>query len=964
MRALTYVEVDVPLFDDERQAYFSATYLTRGAGLTGAADSKLLTVSCWIWIDSAGGSAARKIIDNVTTLNGGTSRNQVTISATGAFQIVGQNAAGSQILNILSSVLPTDRWVHVVASLDLSDTGKRHIYVDGVSDIATVTTYTDDTMDFTTADWAVAALANGTELFTGGLGDLWFQPGVYLDLADEDVLALFLDAEGRPTDLGDDGSAPTGSAPLVFLSGALETWHTNKGTGGGFTLAGTTAALIEFEGLPTMYRFTYPCDYTGEAGIEAIPSLGSVAHTPARISLGKDLGTRADLKISFLDHKHIMNGEPYSQGTFFGKWRARYGTRLQGRSLRWIQGLLGQTLDEMETRHFIIDATEGPTPGATYSLVAKDILKLADGDKSLAPFPSNGFIVASIDDNDLSLNLSPTGIGNEEYDASGYAAIGGEEIVSFTRSGDVMTIVRGQLGTTATDHDAGERVQQVLRYVGEDPADILFDLMTTYAGIDPDFVPLSSWLIETDAYLQQNYSANIAEPTSVKTLINELIEQAALAIWWEPLTQLIKLQVLRAIPTTAATFSEENTLEGSLSVKEQPTTRVSQVFTYFGQRNPLVPLDQENNFRSSVLTIDTDAEFAYGQPAIKKVFSRWIPFGARTVAQRLNNLILGRYRDPPRRINFNLFRYNNEIDPELGGGFQLGSYTFQDVAGAAVEVPIQITSLDPKSDKFEIEAEEMLFVNQDPADLLNRVITIDSAIMNINLRELHDAFYPDPEAGGSPGETVRFIIEENVIVGSTSVDASVVVGDWPVGYPVFLEVYGRIQGIGGNGGKGSQSGSNARDGEPGGLALYTRFPIAVTIFSSGGIWGGGGGGGGMDRQNDDGNLTGWGGGGGAGFTPGAAGASFRSVNEDEHAPTAGTTTEGGIGGGPTGSGLFALTSGAGGDPGEEGQDTFGFPSGGADIKAGGAAGKAIDGVSFVSLTNLAGSEGVKGSTIN
>jgi hypothetical protein len=958
MRALTYIEVDVPLFDDERQAFFSAAYLTRGAGLTGAADSKLLTVSCWIWIDSG---TTGKIIAGATTLGGGTSRCQVTLSASNEFQIVGQNAAGSQILNILSSPLPSDRWVHVVASVDLTDTGKRHIYVDGVSDLASVGTYTNDTMDFTVADYGVAGLPNGSSLFTGGLGDLWFQPGVYLDLSDEDVLALFIDTEGRPTDLGDDGSTPTGSAPLVFLSGALDTWHTNKGTGGGFTLTGI---LIEFEGLPTMYRFTYPCDYTGEAGIEAIPSLASIAHTPARISLGKDLGTRASVSVTFLDHKHIMNGEPYGQGTFFGKWRARYGTRLQGRSLRWIQGLLGQTLDEMETRHFIIDATEGPTPTATYSLVAKDILKLADGDKSLAPFPSNGFIVAGIDDNDLALSLSPTGIGNEEYPASGYAAIGGEEIVSFTRSGDAMTIVRAQLGTLATDHDAGERVQVVLRYVGEDPADILFDLLTNYAGIDPDFIPLSSWLTETDAYLQQNYSANIAEPTEVKKLINELIEQAALAMWWEPLTQLIRLQVLRAIPTTAATFDEENTLEGSLSVKEQPTTRVSQVFTYFGQRNPLVPIDQENNFRSSVLTIDTDAEFAYGQPAIKKVFSRWIPFGARTVAQRLNNLILGRYRDPPRRINFDLFRYNNEVDPELGGGFQLGSYTFQDVTGAAVQVPIQIVSLDPKSDKFEIEAEEMLFVNQDPADLLNRVITIDSAILNINLRELHDAFYPDPEAGGSPGESVRFIIEENVIVGSSSTAPSVVVGDWPVGYPVSLEVYGRIQGLGGAGGKGSQSGSNARDGDPGGDALYTRFPVAVTIFSGGGIWGGGGGGGGMDRQNDDGNLTGWGGGGGAGSLPGAAGASFRSVNEDEHAPTAGTTEEGGIGGGPTGSGFFPLTSGAGGDPGQAGQNTQGIPSGGADIKAGGAAGKAIDGVSFVSLTNLAGGNGIKGSTVN
>src|SRR3546814_7073174 len=38
----------------------------------------------------------------------------------------------------------------------------------------------------------------------------------------------------RLSDLAD-GSTPTGSAPLVFLSGATASWHTNKGTGGGFT---------------------------------------------------------------------------------------------------------------------------------------------------------------------------------------------------------------------------------------------------------------------------------------------------------------------------------------------------------------------------------------------------------------------------------------------------------------------------------------------------------------------------------------------------------------------------------------------------------------------------------------------------------------------------------------------------------------------------------------------------------
>lgn len=41
------------------------------------------------------------------------------------------------------------------------------------------------------------------------------------------------------TDKGSSGTIPTGTQPPVFLSGAVGSWHTNKGTGGGLTLTGT-----------------------------------------------------------------------------------------------------------------------------------------------------------------------------------------------------------------------------------------------------------------------------------------------------------------------------------------------------------------------------------------------------------------------------------------------------------------------------------------------------------------------------------------------------------------------------------------------------------------------------------------------------------------------------------------------------------------------------------------------------
>src|SRR3546814_17811034 len=66
--------------------------------------------------------------------------------------------------------------------------------------------------------------------------DLWLDPGTYIDLSVTANRRKFVGSGAATSvDLGADGSTPTGTAPLVFLSGATADWHTNKGAGGGFT---------------------------------------------------------------------------------------------------------------------------------------------------------------------------------------------------------------------------------------------------------------------------------------------------------------------------------------------------------------------------------------------------------------------------------------------------------------------------------------------------------------------------------------------------------------------------------------------------------------------------------------------------------------------------------------------------------------------------------------------------------
>jgi hypothetical protein len=560
------------------------TYATRGGGLTSAANSKMLTASFWFKI--AEGHTGGRILHVANSVGGGDTgvTRLVLAGGTTAPNFVGTNAAGTEIVNINGGSVTTGFWHHALLSFDLSDPAKRHFYVDDVSTL-TVGTYIDDTIDFTKEDWAVGARPDGNVKYSGDLADLWFAPGVYFDLSVEQNRRKFISDLKSPVDLGAMGELPTTIPPAIFLSGPAAGWQVNRGYGGGFTLVGSPTALLDPGPVTETWRFAQPTSYLPRE-IPAIASIESVSLQPATISLGQNLGQRASISVTLNDHLHRFGAEPYDRGTFWGKWRGRYGTKLRGCPLRVIRGQVGQAVSAMDTRHYIVDTTDGPTFGAKYTFTAKDILKVADDDRAQAPVLSNGSLAGTISAVAVSATLSPVGIGNLEYPASGWVCIGGKEVVSFTRAGDVLTIVRAQFGTVASLHDAGDRVQLVLRYTGDDAADIIQDLLVNYAGVPASTIDLAEWQAETSAFLNVIYAATITEPTSVNKLVSELIEQAALAVWWDDRAKQVRLQVLREISTDADTFTHERMLEGSFSVKEQPTKRISQIWTYYGQRDP------------------------------------------------------------------------------------------------------------------------------------------------------------------------------------------------------------------------------------------------------------------------------------------------------------------------------------------------------------------------------------------
>lgn len=210
-------------------------YLTRGAGLTGAADSKTGLVS--FWINFKGGDATLQRILYAATVD----LFLVEKRTTNKFRIYGTSSSSTKLeLHSSSAYTSSSGWIHFLASWDLS-TPETYLYINDANDEGGGGTAVDSTIDLTHSDWGIGAEAAGNQLINADLADFYFED-TFLDIS---VLAnrrKFIDSGGKPVDLGSDGSTPTGSSPLIVLNDQVTAgWESNNGTGGGMSENGALA---------------------------------------------------------------------------------------------------------------------------------------------------------------------------------------------------------------------------------------------------------------------------------------------------------------------------------------------------------------------------------------------------------------------------------------------------------------------------------------------------------------------------------------------------------------------------------------------------------------------------------------------------------------------------------------------------------------------------------------------------
>lgn len=686
--------------------------------------------------------------------------------------------------------------------------------------------------------------------------------------------------------------------------------------------------------------------------LDALPFVDSVSITPTELAIGAGLGKRGGVSITLRDGLHNdvnidkyvaeRTYDPLTQGTFLGRLLARNRYFL-GRTVRVYKGYLttgaggAPTFDfaNAEMRTYFLEKAEGPQNGVV-TFTAKDILKMADDARAVAPRPAQGRLLADITNVATSATLTPTGIG-DALDANGravYSAAGkiriGSEIMSFTRAGDALTLSgRGSNFTTADAHTTGDAVQECLVIAGTPLHTIVYQLLTTYALVPPSFIDLAAWQAEADAYSNGKlYNTVIASPTGVNKLVNELCEQGPAYFWWDDLGAQIIYRALRpASSASLALDGDSNFVADSVKVQTRRDLRISEAACYFGLKDPTQTLDKLSNYEVAVYQVGTTGVVSKeGTQNTKIIYSRWLDSNSRTFVDSLLSTILSRYDEPPRQIDFEVTPKDGDL--ETGDLFVANTIRLQGVDGLPENVTFQaLTRGSNAQDRFEFSALEERY-SAPPSGGATQLVLSAATYTSVNLYDLYTTQYAAPIGPF----TLTVTVPSTTLIGGSSPSSPAFDVDarWPAGTTITINVQGRIQGCGGAGAQRSvDKGNGPSAGGTGGTALRATFPC--TINNTGKFYSGGGGGGSCDFGG--GNI--YNGGGGAGYLGGIGGARNGPGVTAGHD---GTLDTGGTTGTPT-------SGGTGGTPGVAGQQ--GQNTGGATGFAGGPAGYAVDGKSFI-----------------
>ena len=230
---------DTPPFAANALDYNGTTnFGLRGADLTGNADSKICLLSCWFKIDGGDGTF-RTIAQNTSA------RYFLRLDTANRLEAKFDDSAAATVVHLRTSdtYLAGSGWHHVAIAID-TDSDLHQIFVDGAVPALGIDVFNaGTTVDWTTGNHSFGSNPISANLWDGCLSQMYLDNVTTLDLAANNNLRAFRDANGDPEFLGAVGSFPTTTQPILFFPDGDPA--ANSGTGGNYVNNAALSACVD-----------------------------------------------------------------------------------------------------------------------------------------------------------------------------------------------------------------------------------------------------------------------------------------------------------------------------------------------------------------------------------------------------------------------------------------------------------------------------------------------------------------------------------------------------------------------------------------------------------------------------------------------------------------------------------------------------------------------------------------------
>ncbi len=598
----------------------------------------------------------------------------------------------------------------------------------------------------------------------------------------------------------------------------------------------------------------------------------SWSHTPVSVDPGKSIGRRAKASVKIADSVDNDVYVPYAdrrttRATLFSKILAR-NPNIEGRTLRIKTGFDPLNYDESNfvTREYIIDNVN--LDKGVLSVSALDPLILTEDKKAKAPLPSKGNLAVAI--TDASTTITYKDDIDLAYGSSGtvFVRIDSEVIECTVGTGKILNITtRAYGGTEKKDHDINATVQKCLSYTNTGVVDIVEGLLKNYTKIKTSLYDDYTAVKAATSSIQ--LSALITKPVAVKALVNELVINGDLNIYYDEEKQ--KIRIRRTIDDEAGKISLNEELhikQDSTSVSRLPQEQLTRFTSGWAPVNATKASGDED-FKVVFQAINANLEIdkAKGEVNEGEVFyNRWLTSDSShvTIGTGIVQRMLDRTEKVPEEFRFTIDAESafetqgSELKP--GAIISIESSRTVEPDGSNSARSFQVLSMkDLGNMMFDIRARLFQGILSTTA---NFTISTDK-----EKYDLSTEYKPT-----TPGNYV-VLISQGVVIGSdtTSIPAFTT-GAQNAGVTFRIIVRGSILGMGGKGGDAVDLNTPldvaSQQGNPGlvgGDAFNATVPCSLDV-GSGALWAGGGGAGASDSWVENPTVSGGNGGsGGQGY---------------------------------------------------------------------------------------------------